>query len=77
MAGDRHDLMSRRATLGQPSSHGFAKAMSRAMWQVGLAAPILERVSETGGCEWAAIFGGQQRQMARRRSVNDGRKVGM
>jgi hypothetical protein len=56
--------MSRCATLGKPRSHGFAKAMSRAMWQVRLAAPILECVSKTCGREWAPIFSGKQRQMA-------------
>ena len=45
------------------------------MWQVGLAALILERISKTRGREWTSIFSGKERQMARGRGINGGREI--
>ena len=64
MARDCHDLVRRRAGLGQRGRGSLAHPMRRAVRKVGLAAPVLELVSESVRRERLAVFGDQKRHVA-------------
>jgi len=59
MPRHRHDLVRRCAGVGQCRRGGFADAVRRAMRKIGLAAPILELVSEAVRRKRLAVFGNQ------------------
>lgn len=73
-----HDLVWRRAALGERRRGGLPDTMDGAMRQIGLAAPVLELVPEPVCSERLAKLGEQERQVGadlRRRDARGERRM--
>ena len=77
VAGDRCDLVLSASRLGQSSRCSFAQPMSRAVRKPGIVALISEPIAETGSGKRSAELRRQERQMLRRRGVDDRLQVSM